>query len=182
MIDRRFFDRLRSLQSFIKERGLGSSQLTLPAPRLLLLPDPSSVDAKEEVLFAQFVTEEEIVSVCKDLFESGFYSQAVEESFKALDKLIKSASGNNMLSGVKLVNEVFSPNDPVLCWSDRSTISEIDEHKGYHQIFAGVFLGIRNPTSHEIGWISDHTQALDAILIAQHLVRKTKKAIKTRQA
>ena len=123
--------------------GLGASQLALPAPRLLLLPDSSSVDAKEEILFGQVVTEPEIVSVSRDLFESGFYNQAVEESYKALDKLIQSISENYNLSGAKLVNEIFSTTDPVLCWSDRRSLSELDEHKGYFFLISGAFLGIR---------------------------------------
>lgn len=156
--------------------GLGASQLALPAPRLLLLPDASSEDVKEEVIFSKIVTEEEIVSVSRDLFVSGFFNQAVFEAFKALDKYIQLKAKNSSSSGAKLMNDVFSPNNPALQWSERKTTSEIDQHRGYHFLFSGAFTGIRNPTGHEIDWIDDHTEALDAILIAQHLLRRAKAA------
>jgi uncharacterized protein (TIGR02391 family) len=170
------FDRIRDLQTTIREIGLGGSQLSLPAPRLLLLPDPNAGEALEEVIFSQIVTEPEIVNVSRDLFESGFYNQAVAEAFKALDKYIQEKVGVHDSSGTKLMNDVFSPNKPMLEWSDRKTISEIDEQKGYHFLFSGAFTGIRNPTTHEIEWISDHQEALDSILVAQHLLRRAKEA------
>ena len=170
------FGRLRALQDFVREMGMGASQLALPAPRLLLLPDASSEDALEEVLFSKMIMEVEIVNVARDLFESGFYNQAVCEAFKALDKYIQSKSENISSSGTKLMNDVFSPNDPKLVWSERRSTSEVDEQKGYHFLFSGAFTGIRNPATHEIDWISDHTAAFDAILLAQHLLRRAKAA------
>lgn len=170
--------RLRSLQQLIREEGFGGAFLALPAPKLLMLPSPSVEDVREEIIFSQIVTENEIVNVSRDLFESAFYNQAVEEAFKALDKFVKTKSGLKRQSGVALMNSTFSPSKPVLGWSDRATVSEEDEHKGYHFLYQGSFLGIRNPVSHEIDWISDHTSALDAILLAQHLLRRAKLARK----
>lgn len=169
-------DRLRALQTFIREEGLAGTMLALPAPRLLLLPAPESQDAREEALFSQLVIEDEIVNVSKDLFQSGFFNQAVEEAYKALDSFIRSKSGLKRQSGTTLMNNTFSPSNPVLYWSERSSISEEDEHRGYHQLYSGSFTGIRNPVAHESAWIEDHTTALDAILIAQHLLRKAKLA------
>lgn len=168
--------KLRELQQWIREEGLGGSMLSLPAPKLLLLPDPTSIDAKEELLFTQIVTEEENVAVCRDLFESGFYNQAVVEAFKALDIFIKKKAKATKVSGATLMNLVFSPSNPKLAWSERQSTSEEDEQKGYHFLFSGSFTGIRNPCTHEINWISDHETALDAILLAQHLLRKAKAA------
>ena len=150
--------------------------LALPAPKLLLLPDPASIDAKEELLFTQIVTEEEIVAVSRDLFESGFYNLAVVEAFKALDIFIKKKAKASKVSGTALMNLVFSPNKPMLAWTERQSTSEEDEQKGYHFLFSGSFTGIRNPCTHEINWIDDHGTALDAILVAQHLLRKAKSA------
>lgn len=169
-----FFNKIRDLQTFIREEGLGGAMLALPAPKLLLLPAPDAEESREETLFTQFVTESEITDVCSDLFQSGFYSQAVEEAFKALEKYIRTKSGLKKQSGSTLINNAFSPSKPVLHWTDRLTISEEDEHRGYHMIYSGGFVGIRNPVAHENGWIDDHTTALDAILLAQHLLRKAK--------
>lgn len=169
-------NRLRNLQKFIRDEGLGSTLLALPSSKVLLLSDGRAQAAREEVIFTQILTETEIVDVSRDLFQSGFFNQAVEEAFKALDRYIRTKSGLSRQSGASLMNNAFSPNNPILCWSDRSTVSEEDEHKGYHMMYSGGFLGIRNPVSHEINWIADHSTALDAIMLAQHLLRKAKLA------
>jgi uncharacterized protein (TIGR02391 family) len=172
----KIFDRLRDLQSFIKQEGLGGTVLSLPAPKMLIIDDARLVSVREEAIFSQVVTEIEIVSVSRDLFESGFFNQSVAEAFKALDKFISKKSGLRKQSGSTLMNNAFSPSNPVLYWSDRTSSSEEDEQRGYHMIFSGGFTAIRNPVTHEIDWISDHSTALDAILLAQHLLRKAKSA------
>ncbi|WP_447765300.1 TIGR02391 family protein [Sphingopyxis panaciterrae] len=172
----KLIDRLRELQQHLREIGFGLSTLALPAPKLLLLPSSQDEQSKEEILFSQLVTEPEISNVCSDLFESGFYNQAVTEAFKALNKFVQKKSGRKDVSDSSLMNLVFSEKDPILYWSARSSTSEKDEQKGYMFLYAGGFTGIRNPCAHEIGWIDDHQSALDAILFAQHLIRKAKKA------
>jgi uncharacterized protein (TIGR02391 family) len=169
-------EKLREFQQKVRDVGLGLSTLALPAPKLLLLPSCEDERSKEEILFSHVVTEIEIVDVSRDLFESGFYNQAVSEAFKALNKFIQKKSGRHDLSDTSLMNLVFSEKDPTLIWSDRKSISKRDEQKGYMFMFSGSFTGIRNPCGHEIDWIDDHQTALDAILLAQHLLRKGKAA------
>ncbi len=172
------FERLRKLQSVIQDNGLGGSLLALPAPKILMLPDATAEENKEELIFDQIVVEEEIIDVCRDLFESGFYNLAVSEAFKALDLFIKDKVKEYELSGTQLIQKVFSVGNPLLVWSDRKTTSEKDQHRGYSLLFQGGFTALRNPTSHELDWISEPDDALDAILIAQHLLRKAKLAVK----
>jgi hypothetical protein len=74
------------------------------------------------------------------------------------------------------MQQVFSTASPKLFWSNRTTISEQDEQKGYLQLYAGAMLGIRNPVTHEFGWIDDPLLSLELILFAQHLLRKAKLA------
>lgn len=174
-ISMNLIENLRRLQQFIRENGLGLSTLSLPAPKLLLLPSYADKDSTEEILFESIVVEPEIVKVSKDLFQSGFYNQAVSEAFKALNKFVQKKTGQK-LSDTQLMQLVFSEKDPVLYWSERKTVSEIDEQRGYMFLMAGGFTGIRNPCAHEIDWIDDHETALDAILIAQHLLRKARSA------
>lgn len=169
-------NRLRELQQRIRDSGLGMSTLALPAPKLLLLSSSEDEESKEEILFSQLVTEPEISDVCRDLFESGFYNQAVSEAYKALNKFVQQKSGRDDLSDTKLMQQIFSENDPSLFWSERKTISEKDEQRGYMFMYSGSFTGIRNPCGHEIDWIDNHQTALDAILLAQHLLRKARLA------
>ena len=171
------FERLKKIQSFIDGLGLGVGLLALPKPKTLLLSYEAEVSNLPEALFDQIITEQEIIDVSHDLFEGGYYNLAVSDSFKALDLFIKAKVGENDISGAKLVQRVFSVGEPELVWSDRKTLSEKDAHRGYHLLFQGGFTGIRNPTSHELDWISEPEEALDAILLAQHLLRKAKLAM-----
>ena len=171
----RLVDSLRKLQEFILEVGLARSVLALPAPRMLGLPAPSSDEAGANNVFATTVTETEIEAVSRDLFASGHYSLAVQEAYKAVDKFISEKSGKD-LSGAQLMDIVFSPNSPILSWTARATTSEQDEQKGYHRLFSGAMIGIRNPVTHEFNWIDDQEIALELLVFAQHLLRKAKAA------
>ncbi len=74
------------------------------------------------------------------------------------------------------MEQAFSPKDPALKWSEMGSISQNDEQKGYHRLYAGAMLAIRNPTTHEFKWIDDPDSALELIVFAQHLIRKAKDA------
>lgn len=167
-------DRIRQFQDALFETGLSRSVLALSAPRMMALPAPTSEDVSEDIIFAKFVVEEEIVEVARDLFVSGFYNQAVSEAAKALDKYVQTRSGRNDQSGTKLMDLVFSPSNPILAWSQRQSLSEKDEQSGYHRLFSGSMLGIRNPTAHEHDWIDAPDVALECIVFIQHLLRKAK--------
>lgn len=170
---RKLADSLRGLQEYILELGLSRSVLALPAPRMLALP-VSTEDSTGNNAFAITVTEPEIEAVSRDLFASGHYSLAVQEAYKAVDKFIGEKSGDSILSGTSLMNKVFSPNAPLLCWSERISQSEQDEQKGYQLLFSGAMLGIRNPVTHEFDWVDDQEVALELLIFAQHLLRKAK--------
>jgi uncharacterized protein (TIGR02391 family) len=172
----RIIDSIKRLQEYILEVGLARSVLALPAPRMLSLPSSTSEEAGASNVFAITVTEPEIEAVARDLFASGHYSLAVQEAYKAIDKFVSDKAGGSALSGTQLMEQVFSPNTPILTWTERKSISEQDEQKGYHRLFAGAMLGIRNPVIHEFNWIEDQEIALELLVFAQHLLRKAKAA------
>ena len=172
---RKLVDSLRSFQEYILELGLARSVLALPAPRMLALAT-SSEDGSGNNAFAITITEPEIESVSRDLFASGHYSLAVQEAYKAVDKFVGEKTGEQVLSGTQLMDKIFSPNAPVLHWSDRHSQSEQDEQRGYHRLFSGAMLGIRNPVIHEFDWVEDQEIALELLVFAQHLIRKAKAA------
>lgn len=169
--------RLRQFQEFLLEIGAAQTTIALPSPRMLALPAPDAGQS-ELSLFTSAITEPEIASVSRDLFASGHYSLAVQESFKAVEKYIQSRASSG-LSGTKLMEFVFSVDKPVLVWNGRATQSEKDEHAGYQRIFSGSMLGIRNPCTHEFNWIDDPMTALEIILLAQHLLKKAKKTVES---
>ena len=169
-------DSLRKLQEYIFEVGLARSVLALPAPRMLALPSPSSDEATSSNVFILTVTEPEIVAVSRDLFASGHYSLAVQEAYKAVDKVVAKIAKKSGISGTSLMDTVFSPKSPILVWTGRLTTSQQDEQSGYHRLFSGAMLGIRNPVTHEFRWVDDPNIALELLVFAQHLVRKAKAA------
>ena len=172
----RLIDGIRRLQEHVFEVGLARSVLALPAPRMLALPSPTAEESEPASVFARVVIEPEIQSVAGDLFMSGHYNLAVAEAFKAVDKFIAERVPSITQSGTTLMDQVFAPNAPHLKWSKLTSASEIDEQKGYHRLFSGAMLGIRNPTTHEFGWVDEPDLALELIIFAQHLLRKAKLA------
>lgn len=168
--------RLQALQEHLLEAGLARSVLALPAPRMLSLPSPSSEEAGYAGLYSRTVTETEIVEVSRDLFASGHHSLAVQEAFKAVEKFVQSRASAHSQSGTALMETVFSANRPRLYWSERLSQSQKDEQRGYMHLYAGSMLGIRNPVTHEFGWVDEGETALELILFAQHLLRKAKVA------
>lgn len=171
---RDFLDGIRRFREFLLEIGAAQSTLMLPAPRMLMLSSPDE-SADPQRLFSALITELEIVEVARDLFASGHFSLAIQEAFKALEKFLQ-AKADNLATGTTLMDQVFSPKTPTLIWSKRANQSEVDEHFGYHRIFSGAVMGIRNPCTHEFNWVQDATTALELLSLVQHLLRKTKAA------
>lgn len=170
----KIIDGIKRLQEHLLETGLARAVLALPAPRMLSLPSPTAEGSEPASVFARLVVEPEIFDVSSDLFMSGHYNLSVSQAYKAVDKYVGSRVPHIRNSGTTLMDLVFSPNAPLLKWTTRDTSSEIDEQKGYHRLFAGAMLGIRNPTTHEFGWVEEPELALELIIFAQHLLRKAK--------
>jgi uncharacterized protein (TIGR02391 family) len=172
----RIIESIKKFQEHLLEIGLARGVLALPAPRMLALPSPTSEEAGAANVFTVTIIEPEIESVSRDLFASGHYSLAIQEAYKAVEKYIEDKAGPSKISGTQLMEAVFSPNSPILYWTERRTISEQDEQKGYQRLYAGAMLGIRNPVAHEFNWVDDPDLALELLVFAQHLLRKAKSA------
>ncbi|WIJ25005.1 TIGR02391 family protein [Devosia sp. RR2S18] len=168
---------VRQFREYLLEVGAAQSTLNLPAPRMLAYV-ASDDELDPQNLFGALITEPEIVNVSRDLFVSGHFSLAIQEALKALEKVIQTKAGNN-LSGTSLMEQVFSPKVPLLVWSARRTRSEQDEQLGYHRLFSGAVLGIRNPCAHEFKWVDDAETGLEILCFAQHLLKKAKVASRT---
>lgn len=80
------------------------------------------------------------------------------------------------LDGVKLMQNAFSPNNPVLKLNDLITQSEKDQQRGYMELFAAVITGVRNPRAHEHAYLDDPETALELLGLANHLVRIAREA------
>lgn len=172
----RLLDGIRRLQEHLLEVGLARSVLALPAPRMLALPSPTAEGSEPASVFARLITEPEIQLVASDLFVSGHYNLSVAEAYKAVDKFVAERVPAVAQNGTTLMEQIFAPSAPHLRWSKMETTSQVDEQKGYHRLYSGAMLGIRNPTTHEFGWVDEPELALELIVFAQHLLRKAKVA------
>lgn len=173
---RNLVERIKQFQLHLLELGVARGVLGQAAPRMLASPSPDASESSVVNAFQITIAEEEIVSVSRDLFASGHYSLAVQEAFKAVEKFIQTRVNIDSIAGAQLMDQVFTPVKPKLFWTTRHTISEQDEQKGYHRLYSGALLGIRNPVAHEFNWVDDPHVALELIVFAQHLIRKARTA------
>ena len=113
----------------------------------------------------------------RTLFADGHYAASVERAFIYVENLVKTRSGLSGKYGANLMRTVFSANDPCIALNARTTDSDRDEQLGYMDIFAGSMTGIRNPRAHESDWYDSAEEALELLVIANHLVRKIERAV-----
>ena len=90
----------------------------------------------------------EIARAASKRYQDGNYADAVEAAVKALNGLVRLRSGSD-LDGTKLMEAVFSPNNPVLKFNASADQSDKDEQKGFMMMFSGAVAGLRNPRAHK---------------------------------
>ena len=116
-----------------------------------------------------------IVGVSESRMKSGHYADAVEGAFKELNNAVKDRARsrlNNELDGQKLMQRVFSPDNPVLLVEgDLDTQTNKDTQQGYMMMFSGAMSAIRNPKAHENMTISKD-DAIRKLMFASMLMYK----------
>lgn len=127
------------------------------------------------------VTNKSLRKKTEKLFKDGHHARAVEEAYKLLDNLVKKKAGlqDSDLTGVKLMQKVFSPNKPMLKLNEGVSSSEQNEQSGYMQILSGCMTGIRNPRAHESDWEDTESRALQLLTFANHLIERVLMAEKS---
>lgn len=104
----------------------------------------------------------EIYEVIKTKYESSLYSDAILEAIKCLTNLIRD-KGNVDGDGAGLIGQAFGGNSPKIKFNRMQTNSEIDEQKGFEQLLRGLYVGIRNPRTHES--YKDSKEDADAVIL-----------------
>ena len=131
--------------------------------------------ATEKLLLRQFdvlITDRGIRRTSRKYFTDGYYSIAVEKACVYVDSLVRSKSGHSHRFGADLMRQAFSPKKAILKLNKLETISDEDEQTGYMNIFAGVMQGIRNPRSHDFELTDSPEEALEMLVMLNHLMRK----------
>lgn len=112
--------------------------------------------------------------LCKKKFNNGFYADAVETALKEVNNIIKieyKAISGEELDGARLMQKVFSVNNPVFQFADITTETGRNIQQGYMNIFTGSMIGIRNPKAHN-NMNPDKTKAIHLLQIASFLILK----------
>lgn len=97
----------------------------------------------------------QIIKTSKKLFEDTHYANSAEDAFieinarvKCLYKIIKPTCAK-IPDGEAAMTAMFSPNNPMIKFSDISTETGRNIQKGYMQLFSGAISAFRNPKAHE---------------------------------
>jgi uncharacterized protein (TIGR02391 family) len=101
-------------------------------------------------------------------FMRGEYDVAAFQAMKAVEVAVREASGLPAeLLGVKLMRTAFAPDSGPL--SD--VAMERGEQQGRMELFAGAIASYKNPHSHRDVNLDDPEEAIEIILLANHLLR-----------
>jgi uncharacterized protein (TIGR02391 family) len=119
----------------------------------------------------------EIARAASELYRDGHYANAIKDAVKALNDLVRMRSGE-ALDGTTLMQKVFSPNTPTLCFNSMADQSDRDEQIGFMMMFSGAVAGLRNPRAHKL-IKDDPERALEFIAFVSLLAKLVDGAKKT---
>lgn len=106
---------------------------------------------------------------------NGHYRDAVLNSIVATFDLMRERTGLD-LDGAALATQVLSLDKPKLILSELETDSGRNDQKGFMQILAGAYLGIRNPKAHSLNHDLDAEKAAQYLVFASLLARRVYEA------
>jgi uncharacterized protein (TIGR02391 family) len=161
-----------------KERAIGLLQSAIQYLREKLEELGLSDGAHALRAYESLDLHSEIERAAGQLYRDGHYANAVEDSVKALNALVRLRSGRDDLDGTNLMETVFSPKNPVLAFNDLADESGRNEQKGFMQMFSGAVSGLRNPRAHKL-IVDDSERALEFIAFVSLLAKLLDGATKT---
>lgn len=107
----------------------------------------------------------------RKLFDDGHCAEATFAALKFVDKVVQTQS-NVKDTGLKLMMHVFDEQKPILRLNKLSSLSEVDEQKGFRFLFSGAIMAIRNPRGHEVNLTDDPDTCLDHLAFVSLLLRR----------
>lgn len=117
-----------------------------------------------------------IIKSSKKLYLDGHYANAACDAFIEINSRVKKIfkkvkPGEKIPDGVSVMTCLFSANEPIVEFCDRTNDTGQNTQMGYMQILAGSMSALRNPKSHEnIGL--DKDEAFRRLMFASMLMYK----------
>lgn len=124
-----------------------------------------------------------IVTVSRKLFEDGHYANAAQDAFVEINDRVKklfikvNPTASKIPDGYAAMNIVFSDNNPLVEFCDRSNETGSNIQKGYMQMLAGAMSALRNPKAHANITITED-DAMRRLMFASMLMYKIDEAVK----
>ena len=128
-------------------------------------------------LFDALIKDDGLRRSCRSLFADGYYALAVQRAYIYIDNWVSNRSGRDDKDGADLMRTVFSPKNPVLKLNNLQSRSGENQQQGYMHIFEGAMIGIRNPRVHEYAIEDTPGEALEMLVLANHLMRMLTRCI-----
>jgi uncharacterized protein (TIGR02391 family) len=121
----------------------------------------------------------EISSTVWMAFMRGEFAVAAFQAMKAIEVSVRNAGGfgNNQI-GVSLMREAFAPDKGPLT----DTNAERGEQVARMELFAGAIGSYKNPQSHRDVDLNDPIEAIEIIMLANHLLRIVDVRVKSRDS
>jgi uncharacterized protein (TIGR02391 family) len=145
--DNSFHRRLPEIKKLV-DRAVSTLETARDILRERLAPDDPASGNRVLRAYDGLELHPEIARAASKRYQDGNYADAVESAVKALNGLVRLRSGSD-LDGTKLMEFIFSPNNPVLKFNPLSDQSDKDEQKGFMMMFSGAVAGLRNPRAHK---------------------------------
>ena len=119
----------------------------------------------------------------KKLFEDGHFAIAAEDAFIEINARVKNLfsivnPGSKVPDGDTAMTTVFSTNNPLIEFCDRSTETGYNKQKGYMQMLAGAMSALRNPKAHSNSEILSAEEAYRRLTTAIMLMYAIDDALK----
>lgn len=119
----------------------------------------------------------------KKLYTNGHYANAAEDAFIEINARVKNLfsiakPGCKVPDGDTAMNTVFSSNNPLVEFCDRSTETGFNKQKGYMQMLAGAMSALRNPKAHSNNEILSAEEAYRRLATASMLMYAIDDAVK----
>ena len=119
----------------------------------------------------------------KKLFEDGHFANAAEDAFIEINARVKNLfsivnPGSKVPDGDTAMTTVFSTNNPLIEFCDRSTETGYNKQKGYMQMLAGAMSALRNPKAHSNSEILSAEEAYRRLTTASMLMYAIDDALK----